>query len=264
MRKGRDPLRSARIGGAPRQQNNAGFPERFVANLSYVSYNRVNPGVVTSADTVFNLNSVFDPENTGVGHQPRGFDTLAALYGKYRVRKTRCRLHARQRASHGIHVVTVPSNSATALAIADYPSEMPRCTASFVSGSNQPTVTTDVTYDCADILGQTRAQYMADEDTSALVTANPAETLYLHIFAAQIDGVTVLDYEFILHLTFEVEFFDRKYEGPSSIAAQLAGLQRQLAEMVGEAGDDHPVVVPRTAPPQTSTLALRRPAGRPG
>lgn len=35
----------------------------------------------------FNLNSPFDPNRTGVGHQPYGFDTLATIYNRYRVYK---------------------------------------------------------------------------------------------------------------------------------------------------------------------------------
>lgn len=31
----------------------------------------------------FNLNSLYDPNETGLGHQPRGYDQLMALYNKY-------------------------------------------------------------------------------------------------------------------------------------------------------------------------------------
>lgn len=33
----------------------------------------------------FSLNSVFDPDSSGVGHQPLGHDEMAALYSKYKV-----------------------------------------------------------------------------------------------------------------------------------------------------------------------------------
>lgn len=37
----------------------------------------------TVIDNVWNLNSLFDPDTTGTGHQPRGFDQLMTLYDHY-------------------------------------------------------------------------------------------------------------------------------------------------------------------------------------
>jgi hypothetical protein len=239
----------------------------MVAKLSYVDYRRVNPGVVTYSDTVYNLNSVFDPENTGVGHQPRGFDVLAGLYNKYRVFKCRSRMELRQRAAHGISGLLLPSNSSTGLTTADLPMEAPRATRIPVTGASQPIPFVDVTYDCAQILGQTRAQYAANEDTSALVTANPAEGVFLHAFQWQLDSTTVLDCEFTHYLTYEVEFFDRKFDGPSSIARELVELQQQVDHLqahmdeASAAGDDQPVVVRRPAPPQPSSVVPARRRG---
>lgn len=40
----------------------------------------LNPGVGSLASYVFRANSCYDPNLTGIGHQPRGFDQLMALY----------------------------------------------------------------------------------------------------------------------------------------------------------------------------------------
>ena len=37
-------------------------------------------------------NGVYDPDLTGTGHQPRGFDQMAALYGYYAVKSSTCRV----------------------------------------------------------------------------------------------------------------------------------------------------------------------------
>jgi hypothetical protein len=266
----RDPVRSARLpgGAGGRQQQAVGFPDRITARLQYTTSVRVSPGVVTYQDTVYRLNSPFDPEFSGAGHQPRGWDTLAGLYDRYRVKRCRAVLHARQRAAHGIQVVLIPSNQSASLINTDYPSEIQRATPSMVTGSSQPTVNLDVTYVNHDILGQTAAQYNANEDTASLTTTNPTEAMFLHVFAFQLDGATVLDYEHVISLFYDVEFFDRRYEGPSSIAEQIAELRQLVASHERQdeevAGDDQPVVVRRAAPPSSSTLAPRRPAGRPG
>lgn len=267
-RRGADPVRSARLpgGSGSRLQQSVGFPERIQAKLQYTTSTRVNPGVVTYQDTVFRLNGPYDPEFTGAGHQPRGWDTLAGLYDKYRVARCRAVVHARQRAAHGIQVVLVPSNQSTSLINTDFPAEIQRATPTSITGSNQPIVNVDVTYNNADILGQSPAQYRASEDTSSLTTTVPSEGIFLHVYAYQLDGATVLDYEFTISLFYDVEFFDRRYEGPSSVAEQIAELRALLAAREEDevAGDDQPVVVRRPAPPQPSNVVPRRPAGRPG
>jgi hypothetical protein len=249
------------------QQANTGFPDRLTARLPYIDYRR-RTAVTPADDLVYNLNSVFDPENTGACHQPRSFDTLAALYNKYRVISTRGRLEVRQRAAHGLIGVVQASNVATALTSADIPYELPRTTRIPLTSTNQPCARVDINYDMAAVLGQTRAQYMANEDTSALVGANPAELIFMHVYLQCPDNVTTIDVDYVLYLDFVVEFFDRKFESPSSVAQQLVDLQREIAHLQEhldeQAGDDQPVVVPRSAPAQPSTVVPRRPVGRPG
>lgn len=41
---------------------------------------------VFGTENVFNLNSQFDPDSTGVGHQPYARDTFATLYSRYKVK----------------------------------------------------------------------------------------------------------------------------------------------------------------------------------
>lgn len=57
------------------------LPSKFI----YSDYFDLNPGVAGIPDTkVFSLNGLFDPDITGVGHQPRGFDQLVGnLYDHY-------------------------------------------------------------------------------------------------------------------------------------------------------------------------------------
>jgi len=261
-RRGGDGLRSAHLNaGPPRQQANVGFPERVTARLTYSGFGRVNPGVVTSADQIWRLNSPFDPDFTGAGHQPRGWDTLAGLYDKYRVKKCRAIVHVRQRAAHGVQAVLVPTNQSVSLDAAAFPAEIQRSTASIITGSSQPEAMLDITYQCHDVLGQSVAQYNASEDTSALTTTNPTEGVFLHTVFVQVDGVTALDIEYAVQLFYDVEFFDRRYEGPSSIAMEIANLRRFIAAHVL---DDEEPPAPGPAPAPPSNPDPRLPVGGPG
>jgi hypothetical protein len=233
-------------------------------SLDYWSVNRVNPGVVTYQDTVFALNGAFDPEVTGVGHQPRDYDTWSAVYGKYRVRRTLVEIDVRQRAAHGLVVTCVPSNSATALVVTDYPQELPRAVMLGVTGSSQPVAKLRAAFDPRAVLGMTPTEFLGDDSTGALVTANPSQLVYLHVFAAQLDGTTACDFEFSLRMRMEVEFYDRKVLSPSSLLRENALLRERLRDLGDEpapppslGGVDETELPPLSA----SRMALPNPAG---
>lgn len=58
---------------------------RFKTTLTYVDNLTMNPAVGSAASHLFSCNSLFDPDVTGVGHQPRGFDQMMQLYKHYHV-----------------------------------------------------------------------------------------------------------------------------------------------------------------------------------
>ncbi len=228
------------------QQPHSSFPDRVEQMLDYWAVTRTTSGAVTYGDNIFAVNSLFDPDYTGSGHQPREFDTWSTIYSKYRVLEVLCEVDVRQRAAHGITVCVVPNNSSTALTISDYPQELPRAVRLGITGSYQPTCRASIRIDPRAILGMTMAEFKGDDSTGALVSASPAQTVFLHIFCAQLDGTTLIDYEFTLRLRMRCEFYDRKVLSPSvavsAIAARLGALQELVARSAG-AGDE-PVLVP--------------------
>ena len=81
-------ITSARIPGIRRPD--FGFPDRMVTKLRYVdNFNLTGAAGVVGAN-VFRFNSCFDPDLSGVGHQPMYFDQFCGAtgtgpYGRYRV-----------------------------------------------------------------------------------------------------------------------------------------------------------------------------------
>jgi len=53
--------------------------------MKYVESFSIDPAAGSLGTTVYRANSVYDPDYTGVGHQPLGFDQMAALYAHYQV-----------------------------------------------------------------------------------------------------------------------------------------------------------------------------------
>lgn len=66
-----------------------GFSQKLQVKLKYGD--SVNMGTIVSGGSYYHLfrtNSIFDPDFTGIGHQPRYHDQLEALYAFYYVTKT--------------------------------------------------------------------------------------------------------------------------------------------------------------------------------
>lgn len=65
---------------------NTPLPLTLKSNLRFCEKNSLNIGVGGIASTnVYNASSLYDPNTSGIGAQPRGFDQLMALYNKYLV-----------------------------------------------------------------------------------------------------------------------------------------------------------------------------------
>ena len=56
-------------------------------NLRYVENFTLNPGMLGATVNVFSMNGLFDPNITGIGHQPMYFDNYMGIYGRYRVNR---------------------------------------------------------------------------------------------------------------------------------------------------------------------------------
>lgn len=193
--------------------NQAPLAQRLRTTLRY-SETIARTGLA-AYDYVYNLNGLFDPNQTGTGHQPKGFDQLAALYQRYRVFATRYKvIFSPNVSSIPVHCIVAPTNSLTAYVDASDIIEAPfsKNRVSIVY-ADPPTISGFV--DLATLNGKSRTAYAADDTTQALVTANPSEQLALHVFSESVDGSTTITTYFTILLEFDVEFSDAKQLAPS-------------------------------------------------
>lgn len=61
------------------------LPNSFKAKLVYQQTVQIDPPAGTCASNLFACNGLYDPDISGTGHQPRGFDEMMLLYEKYTV-----------------------------------------------------------------------------------------------------------------------------------------------------------------------------------
>lgn len=74
---------------------NGPMPKAYTTKLRYAEYGiSVNPAAGLAAEYIFRANCVYDPNESFLGHQPRGFDQLMPLYNHFTVIGSRIRVSA--------------------------------------------------------------------------------------------------------------------------------------------------------------------------
>jgi len=109
------------------------FAQRYITKMKY------SENVISALSQYrFRLNGLFDPNLTGGGHQPHGFDQLATIYNRYRVIGCSYTVYAiPQTGSNTIRVACLPANeSVVPTGVADAV-ESPRCKWKFIDNTSK-------------------------------------------------------------------------------------------------------------------------------
>lgn len=88
------------------------FPARKKAFLPYFDYNTVTAGAGVVGSYVFSCNGLYDPNITGVGHQPMGFDQMMTFYDHYTVLRAKIIIDFLYISGSGNLMVTVATRAA--------------------------------------------------------------------------------------------------------------------------------------------------------
>lgn len=82
-------------------RNKLAFPANIRTTMRYTELTTFSLSSATAASVMdFSANNLRDPNITGVGHQPRGFDEYMNLYGSYTVHGASCSYHVVPRYSN--------------------------------------------------------------------------------------------------------------------------------------------------------------------
>jgi len=179
----------------------------MVVALPYVESIVHTPGSFQE-DYQYNLNSLFDPNRTGTGHQPLGFDQWATFYNRYVVTGVYFKVSFINTSSTvPLRVSCAATNSATAITQLNS-EEQPYSTSTVLGLSSGEAVDSVAAYiDMPRLNGKTGAQYRASDNNSAQFGASPAEIMILHVYLTSIDGSNITA-QTDTRLVFEAELFD--------------------------------------------------------
>lgn len=168
----------------------------------------------------FAINDVFDPNFTGTGHQPRGFDQIAVLFKKYRV--FGCRVAATfinpttTTMWVGSHLLNSQQAVYTAGTSYDYVNEVVGTQTTKI-----PADTQQVDYDSGYVSipaleGMSFLQWIADDGFDANVTGDPAAISKIGFFAGDWAGPgAVSAVTAVITMEFDVKFYSAATQATS-------------------------------------------------
>lgn len=180
--KSRRPRRKPK---ARKNRLQVGIPQSQLVKLRYNEAISITiPAAGACEAYVFSLNGMFDPNITGTGHQPRGFDNFMAMYDKYLVAGCKCSLRAINTSATtqnrvGMSIRTHYTPETAGRAYVENGHTKYKWLAPYVGGSNMATLAS--TWSAKKWF---RKKNITDEyDLTGSSSSNPTSQVYLHIWA---------------------------------------------------------------------------------
>jgi len=200
----------------PYTSGTQGAPQALTMDLPIDFMGRRSGTSLPADDILMFLNNPRDPMISPTNSdQPRGFDQWSAFFENVRVNYVRCNIQIRQRTSHGLRVVLVPSVSSSSLTGASRVSEQVGAELLGITGSYSAPIEVVRTYFPARILGMSKTQYQDSDQTFATPGSNPSVGTFLHIVCESPDGTTDIDFDYSIRLLINVTWFKRQDVGVS-------------------------------------------------
>jgi len=196
-----------------------GFPPSEAVTLRYSDMQAYAPGS-TYGQWTYRGNSLFDPDFSGGGHQPRYYDTYSSVYQYYRVNLSKIKITvSNYQAMSSVVMVVVPhtdiitATSYAAMVELPYAKRTEQVPISTRMGAKS-TITASAS--TMKICGLTKGQ-LQDQDFSASVGANPTRLWYWNIAFFDALGAQNVSVVFDVDLSYECIFYELADPGLSLI-----------------------------------------------
>lgn len=190
----------------PRLRGRTGFPTQLYTKLKYTQTVTLNGASGTISGNVFSGNSLFDPDASGIGHQPYFYDQLTGVYNSYIVYASKIEIMSGTNSSVDARIVCRPAIPSTAVGNMDLECERPNSKCWFV----KPEGTSIKHHHFARTKNVFGSQSkILDENFQAAVTTNPNNRWYWLLAAQATDQTSSVICQLTVTITYYARFFDR-------------------------------------------------------
>jgi len=179
------------------------WPQKRSQKLRYFDSIVLNAGAGAITSHLFRANSLFDPDYTGIGHQPRGFDQWMAMYQKFVVVSSRIKIMATYSAGGNASIIFILPTFGTS--IPAFALEDQQCKWTTVVGGDSP-VTLWNTYSHRN---EFKSNPIDDDLAHGTASADPGKIFYYHIGQAALNGAQDPgDITLNVQMDYQVTFFE--------------------------------------------------------
>lgn len=192
---------------------NAPLAQKLITKLKYSSYATLASASGIVAGQVLRGNSVFDPDYSGAGGQPRGFDQLMPLYDHYVVLSSKVTVQITNTGSQPITCFLALRDAPLVATILRGYTEFSSCQHRTVGHTGNNTITLTQKGSVRKFLG--RSHPLSDPELKGTVTTNPQEEMYWHYGMAPTDGVSSVGANTFFLIEYIVAFIEPKNVGAS-------------------------------------------------
>jgi len=200
------------------------FGQRYMCRLPYANNSQVITalGDGTAAAYNFRINSMHDPDQTGVGHQPYQWDQINPMYGRYIIYGCKYVVSFTNPTADGIFVGIgarreldanhdLQNQSISAIR------EMKLTTLSAMNNTGRQIKRFSGWIGIHQLFGKTKAQLYNDFNFGSAIETNPVNIAQLQVFVVDPSGLAA-SVQFTLKLTFYAQLSDYKTPAQSTIA----------------------------------------------
>ncbi len=160
--------------------------------------------------TAFRGNGAFDPDATGSGQQPGGYDQWAGLYGNYRVLASQIEILIVNEGTVATAVTVFPTLSNVTPSTYQNATVVPYKRQVVMSGQTGMGVAFLKSYmTTSKIVGLSSMAINAEDDFQATTASLPANQWYWGVFSNTLDGSTNGNIVFTVNVTYYMRFEDR-------------------------------------------------------
>lgn len=189
------------------------FPDMYYTKLKYVQYIAFTPSAGLTTNHFFRGNSLYDPDFTGTGHQPLGYDQISNIYREVLVKG--CLIHIEamcNTANDSAYIGLVPTDVTTAITIQNLSEEPRAVTKSIQQGSGKLVLKKYMTTQKEFGLSKLGTQ---DDAFTHDAANNPISIWYWAIAVCDVNALNSPLIQMKITLTYDCVFFDRIEPGQS-------------------------------------------------